>query len=52
MIQKRYQYYSSDGIKWTKWFNYEKDNSKIFQLQKKDKIQNKHLLNEFRLWQQ
>ena len=23
MLQKRYEYYTREGIKWTKWFNYE-----------------------------
>lgn len=41
MRQKRYQYYSSEGIKWTKWFNTtDKDN---YKWQMKGK-----LLNEYR----
>lgn len=37
---KRYQYYSSEGIKWTKWFECKYDNGK-WQLKNK-------LLNEYR----
>ena len=42
MIQKRYQYFSSEGIKWTKWFDYkEKYDQPKYQFGKK-------LLNEYR----
>ena len=41
-MQKRYQYYAQDGIKWTKWF-------KISDDYPRDKWQLKNkLLNEYR----
>lgn len=40
MTQKRYQYYSRNGIKWTKWFNFS-GTQEPYQLGNK-------LLNEYR----
>ena len=41
MRQMRYQYYSQDGIKWTKWFDWNYSVEKKWQMQGK-------LLNEYR----
>ena len=50
MIQKRYQFYSKEGVKWTPWSNYKSDNSQLSELRKEEKYQLKpHLLNEFRI---
>ena len=50
MIQKRYQYISSEGIKWTEWSDYMDDDSKLEYLQKEEKYQLKpKLLNEYRI---
>ena len=52
MIEKRYQYYSSQGIQWTEWRDYIDDDSKLEYLQKEEKFQLKpHLKNEFRIKQ-
>jgi len=40
MTKKRYQYYSSEGIKWTSWFNWDSD------LRDKWQLKNR-LLNEY-----
>ena len=50
MIQKRYEYYGPNGIQWTDWFNYSKEDSllKVFQKEEKWQVMNK-LRNEFRL---
>ena len=42
MKQKRFQYWSRDGIKWTKWFNCDDIEEKI---QAKGRVT---LLNEYR----
>lgn len=42
MMEKRYQYYSKEGIKWTNWFKIS-DNT----IQTKWQLKNK-LLNEYR----
>ena len=49
MIQKRYQYWSSEGIVWTPWFDYSKGNQDTLTvLQHTESIQNKKLRNDFR----
>lgn len=50
MIQKRYQYFSKGGIKWTNWFNTPKRDEELETLKVKQywQIKNK-LLNEFRI---
>ena len=40
MTKKRYQYYSKDGIKWTKWFDWDSN------LRDKWQLKNK-LLNQY-----
>lgn len=48
MIQKRYQFFSKGGIKWTDWFDYHRDIS--LEEANKDIWQFKHKLkNEFRI---
>ena len=42
IYQKRYQYYSNEGIKWTEWFNCSK-----FSVGEKWQMKGK-LLNEYR----
>lgn len=50
MIQKRYQHPTIDGIQWTHWFDYCKDDSQLKRLQKEEKWQFKNLLlNEYRI---
>ena len=50
MIQKRYQYYSKEGIKWSEWSDYMDDDSKLEYLQKEERYQLKpKLLNEYRI---
>jgi len=50
MIQKRYQYWSRDGIVWTSWINYCEDDSQLEELKETYKWQLKNKLkNEFRL---
>ena len=50
MIQKRYQYYSKEGVKWSEWSDYMDDDSKLEYLQKEEKYQLKpKLLNEYRI---
>ena len=41
MVEKRYQYYSKDGIEWTPWFTYHWDNYPKYQY-------GRRLLNEYR----
>lgn len=41
MVQKRYQYYAQDGIKWTPWFNWRYDSRDKWQIKNK-------LLNEYK----
>ena len=49
MIQKRYQYYTSDGIKWSPWRNYTADDNELERLERDEKWQLKpKLLNEYR----
>ena len=46
MIQKRYQYLTSQGVKWTPWFDFKKGNS----IKGLEKWQVKgKLLNEYRI---
>lgn len=50
MIQKRYQHFSPDGIIWTPWNNFEKDDTQLVRLQTEEKWQLKgKLLNEYRI---
>ena len=50
MIQKRFQYWSVQGILWTDWFDYCEDNGQLQTLQTEEKWQLKNkLLNEFRI---
>ncbi len=50
MIQKRYQYYSKEGVKWSEWSDYMGDDSKLEYLQKEERYQLKpKLLNEYRI---
>ena len=50
MIQKRYQFYSKEGVEWTSWSDYEPDDSQLSRLRKEEKYQLKpHLLNDFRI---
>lgn len=50
MIQKRYQYWSGQGITWSGWFNYYPDNGQLQTLRTEEKWQLKNkLLNEFRI---
>ena len=50
MIQKRYQKYTSNGIEWTPWVNYEKDDTKLSYLEKEEQWQLKpKLKNEYRI---
>ena len=44
MRQKRFQYWSSNGIKWSEWFNYD---GPEFPVQNKG-FKGSHLKNEFR----
>ena len=51
MIQKRYQFYGPNGIEWTPWYDYSKEDSllKDFQREEKHQLRCSNLLNEFRL---
>jgi hypothetical protein len=50
MIQKRFQRYSSNGIVWTDWVNFEKDDSKLSYFIKEEPYQLKpKLKNEYRI---
>ena len=50
MIQKRYQRYTSSGIEWTDWKDYNEDNTKLSYLQEEYQWQLKgKLLNEYRV---
>lgn len=49
MIQKRYQYYSSKGIQWTEWLDFEKDNTLLSYLKENFKWQLRPLKNEYRI---
>ena len=40
MTQKRYQYYSNQGIQWTPWFNYNWRTKESWQL--KNKLKNEY----------
>lgn len=40
MLQKRYQYYSKDGIKWTEWFHHRYDTEDKWQI--KNKLRNEY----------
>jgi hypothetical protein len=48
MIEKRYQYFSNEGIQWSPWIPYVEDDSMIDSLKADEKWQLKgKLLNEF-----
>ena len=50
MIQKRYQYISSEGIKWTEWSDYMDDDSKLEYLQTEEAWQLKpKLKNQYKI---
>ena len=50
MIQKRYQFFSKEGIKWTDWFDTLKRDKELNNLIDTQKWQVKDkLLNEFRI---
>ena len=50
MIQKRFQYWTAQGVVWSNWFNYCKNNGQLKDLQVNEKWQLKNkLLNEFRI---
>ena len=50
MIEKRYQYYSNEGIQWSSWIPYVEDNSMLDSLKANEKWQLKDKLrNEFRI---
>lgn len=50
MIQKRYQYYSKNGIRWTSWRNFCDDDAELSRLQSEEKWQLKNkLLNEYKI---
>jgi len=50
MIQKRFQYFTKQGIVWTEWRDYCEDDSQLSRLQTEEKYQLKpKLLNEFRI---
>lgn len=50
MIQKRFEYWSAQGKTWSDWFDYEKDNNQLVNLQTSEKWQLKNKLrNEFRV---
>ena len=50
MIQKRYQHCTFDGVQWTPWMDYNKDDFQLSRLQKEEKWQLKPLLkNEYRI---
>lgn len=40
IIQKRYQHYTKDGIKWTEWFNHKGSSQEPWQL--KGKLKNQY----------
>lgn len=48
MIQKRYQYFSKGGIKWTDWFDLP-NATNIEKLRKERALQLGKLINEFRV---
>lgn len=48
MIQKRYQYLSSQGVKWTPWFNFREGNTLKGQNLEKWQVKNK-LANEYKV---
>ena len=54
IIERRYEYYSRDGITWTKWFNYHTCDSvleanEMLKGYKKDKEAFKKLHGEYRI---
>ena len=50
MIEKRYQYYTPNGIEWSKWFPSREDDSEFDTLRNEEKWQIKNkLLNDFRI---
>jgi hypothetical protein len=50
MIQKRYERYTKDGIKWSKWFKVNAKDEDLKTLQKEDKWQlPSKLKNEYRI---
>lgn len=50
MIQKRFQYYTREGLAWSNWFNCSKDDSKLEEFQRENKFQLAgKLKNEYRI---
>ena len=50
MIEKRYEFYSREGVKWTEWTPYCPDDSLLKEFQTKEKWQlTNKLRNEFRV---
>ena len=50
MIQKKYEYFSKEGKKWTQWFNYREKDEDFFDLLNDEKWQLKNKLrNDFRI---
>lgn len=50
MVQKRYEYMSREGVKWTPWSDYCEDDSQLSRLQKEEQWQLKpRLRNEYRI---
>jgi hypothetical protein len=49
MIQKRYQYRNKEGIVWTEWINFHKDDTMLSYFQKEEQWQLKPLKNEYRI---
>ena len=50
MIQKRFEYFTSEGVKWTDWSDYIEDDSKLEYLQREEAYQLKpKLRNEYRV---
>lgn len=48
MIQKRYQYLTSQGVKWTPWFNFKRGDSLKGLKLEKWQVRGK-LVNEYRI---
>lgn len=52
MIEKRFQYYTKNGIEWTKWFTFKHGDNpeEVKQLRKDEKwqLKSQKLLNDFR----
>lgn len=48
MIQKRFQYYSAEGVIWSNWFDFTEHDDLLECLQKKENRQLGKLKNEYR----